>query len=107
VGRSGEVAEVVVAILQATDAGRGGDRRWPCVCRLTLGGALLEHVSNSAVAERRTCDVSIRWCCAEARAGEARDGRAGAATTDTVLNVHRGDVGVRRRSSATTDTMRV
>jgi hypothetical protein len=35
----GEVAEVVVAILQATDAGRGDGRRWPCVCRLILGAA--------------------------------------------------------------------
>jgi hypothetical protein len=33
----GEVAEVVVAVLQATDAGRGNNRRWPCVCRLTPG----------------------------------------------------------------------
>jgi hypothetical protein len=29
--------EVVVAILQVIDAGRGGDKRWPYVCWLTLG----------------------------------------------------------------------
>jgi hypothetical protein len=33
----GEVTEVVVAVLQETDTGRGGDRRWPCVCRLIPG----------------------------------------------------------------------
>jgi hypothetical protein len=36
-GRSGEVTEVVVVVLQATDAGHGGDRHWPCVCRFTIG----------------------------------------------------------------------
>jgi hypothetical protein len=33
----GEVTEVVVAILKKIDAGCGGDRRCPCVCRLTPG----------------------------------------------------------------------
>jgi hypothetical protein len=51
---------------------------------LTLGGALLEHASDVAVAERRTRDISIRRCCAEARAGEARDRCAGAAMTNAV-----------------------
>jgi hypothetical protein len=51
---------------------------------LILGGALLEHASDTAVAERQTHDVSVRWCCTEARAGEARDERVGAAAIDAV-----------------------
>jgi hypothetical protein len=35
--KGGEVVEVVVTVLQATDAGREGDRRWPCVYQLTPG----------------------------------------------------------------------
>jgi hypothetical protein len=51
---------------------------------LTLGIALLEHASNAVVAERQTCDVSVRWCCTKACAGEAHDGRVGAAVIDAV-----------------------
>jgi hypothetical protein len=65
-------------VAEATDADI--NVRW-----LTLGGTLLKHASDATVAKRRTCDVSVRRCCAEAHVGEARDRRAGAATTDAVL----------------------
>jgi hypothetical protein len=64
-------------VAEATDADISV--RW-----LTLGSVLLEHASGVAVAERRTRDVSVRRCYAEARTGEARNGRAGAAATDAV-----------------------
>jgi hypothetical protein len=61
-GRSGEVVEVVIAVLQATGAGREGDRRCPYVYRLTPGavsrgrghGRADTHVTNVGVSVCRS-----------------------------------------------------
>jgi hypothetical protein len=56
----GEVAEVVVAVLQAIDAGRGGDRRWPYVCRLTLG--VVSRGGGDRRADAHMTDVGVSVC---------------------------------------------
>jgi hypothetical protein len=53
----GEVVEVVVVVLQATDAGRGGDRRWPCVCRFTLG--VVSRGGGNGRTDAHTIDAGV------------------------------------------------
>jgi hypothetical protein len=63
----GKVAEVVVAILQATDAGHRGDRRWPCIYRLTPGaisrgggnGRVDAHATDAGVSVYRSVFDSL------------------------------------------------
>jgi hypothetical protein len=72
----GEVAEVVVAVLEATDAGREGDRRRPCVCQLTLGA--VHRGGGDGRADVHATDTGVSVCrsvfdgLASARASDAK-----------------------------------
>jgi hypothetical protein len=71
----GKVTEVVVAVLEATDAGRGGDRRCPCVCRLNPGAVSIG--GGDGRADAHATDVGVSICrsvfdgLASARASDA------------------------------------
>jgi hypothetical protein len=56
----GKVAKVVVAVLQATDTGRGGDRRWPCICRL-IPGAVSRGGGDGRV-DAHVIDTGVSVC---------------------------------------------
>jgi hypothetical protein len=67
--------EVVITILQATDAGHGGDRHWPCICQFTLG--MVSRGGGDGRADAHATDADISICrsmfggLASARASDA------------------------------------
>jgi hypothetical protein len=63
---AGEVTKVVVADLQETDTGRGGDRRWPYVCRLTPGAVSRGGGDRCADAHATDAGVSVFAQCSAA-----------------------------------------
>jgi hypothetical protein len=67
VGRSGEVTRVFLTEKHSTNAGRGSDRRWRRVCRLTLEDGLRRRGVKRAGVCATDADVSVcRSCAAEA-----------------------------------------